>query len=216
VRLVLLGPPGAGKGTQAKRLQEHLGIPQISTGDILRQAVKDQTSLGKQAKAFMDRGELVPDAVIIDIVDARLSAADCGKGFLLDGFPRTVAQAEALDRMLARRSLVLDGAVSLRVPREELIARLSGRRTCRQCAAMYHVRFNPPEQTGVCDRCGGVLYQRADDREETIGARMEVYERESAPLHDYYRRMGLLLEVDGAGSTEQVFDLIQDGLRRVA
>ena len=216
MRLVLLGPPGAGKGTQAKRLEGHFAIPQISTGDILRQAVKDETPLGKQAKAFMDRGELVPDSVIIDIVDDRLSAADCQSGFLLDGFPRTVTQAEALDRMLARRGLALDGAVSLRVARDELVARLTGRRTCRQCGAMYHLRFNPSKEAGICDRCGGELYQRADDREETIAARMEVYEREAAPLHAYYRGTGLLREVDGAGSTQQVFDAILDRMRRAA
>jgi adenylate kinase len=214
VRLVLLGPPGAGKGTQAKRLEEHFRIPQISTGDILRQAVKDGTALGKQAKEFMDRGELVPDSVMIDIVDARLGVEDCAGGFLLDGFPRTVAQAEALETMLERRRTVLDAAISLRVPRAELIARLSGRRTCRQCGTMYHVRFNPARKDGTCDRCGGELYQRVDDREETIAARMEVYERQAAPLEEHFRQEGLLLEVNGTGGSQHVFAEILERLRR--
>jgi adenylate kinase len=216
VRLVLLGPPGAGKGTQAKRLEDHFQIPQISTGDILRQAVNDGTVLGRQAKEFMDRGELVPDSVMIDIVDLRLAAEDCRRGFLLDGFPRTVAQAKALDKMLERRNTLLDGVVSLRVPPAALIVRLSGRRTCRQCGAMYHVRFNPPKKDDTCDRCGAELYQRADDHEETIAARMEVYERESAPLLDHFRQKGLLLEVDGTGESDEVFALILKQLRRAA
>jgi len=216
VRIVLLGPPGAGKGTQAKLLQEHFDIPQISTGDILRRAAKEGTTLGKQAKKYMDRGELVPDEVILDIVDERLAAADCRKGFLLDGFPRTVAQAEAFQKMLNRRKQVLDGAVSLRVPRAKLVARLSGRRTCRQCGTMYHVRFNPPKKEGVCDRCGGDLYQRADDREETIEARMEVYDRESAPLLEHFREKGLLREVDGSKSTDEVFQQILRQVRKAA
>jgi len=216
VRLVLLGPPGAGKGTQAKLLQEHFDIPQISTGDILRRAAKEGTPFGKRAKKYMDRGELVPDSVILDIVEERLSADDCHKGFLLDGFPRTVVQAEAFQTMLDRQNQVLDGAVSLRVPRQKLVARLSGRRTCRQCGAMYHVRFNPPKKEGVCDQCGGDLYQRADDREETIEARMEVYDRESAPLLEHFRRKGLLREVDGSKTTDEVFREILRQLRKAA
>ena len=216
MRLVLLGPPGAGKGTQAKLLQDHFHIPQISTGDILRQAVTDGTLLGKEAKEYMDRGELVPDSVINDIVEERLAAEDCRAGFLLDGFPRTVAQAEALETMLERRNLVLDGAVSLRVPRGELVARLSGRRTCRQCGAMYHVRFNPPANDLMCDRCGGDLYHRADDREETVEARMEVYDTQSAPLREHFREKGLLREVDGAKGTDEVFGQILRALQKAA
>jgi len=216
VRLVLLGPPGAGKGTQAKLLQEHFDIPQISTGDILRRAAKEGTTFGKRAKKYMDRGELVPDSVILDIVEERLSADDCHKGFLLDGFPRTVVQADAFQTMLDRQNQVLDGAVSLRVPRQKLVARLSGRRTCRQCGAMYHVRFNPPKKEGVCDQCGGDLYQRADDREETIEARMEVYDRESAPLLEHFRQKGLLREVDGSKTTDEVFREILRQLRKAA
>jgi adenylate kinase len=205
VRIVLLGAPGAGKGTQAKLLQDHFRIPQISTGEMLRQAVQNGAALGKQAKEFMDRGELVPDSVILGLVNERLSANDSRQGFLLDGFPRTVAQAEAFETMLADRNLMLDGAVSLRAPTATLVARLSGRRTCRQCGTMYHARFNPPKRVGVCDRCGGELYQRDDDREETIEARMEVYERQSAPVYDHFRAQGLLREVDGTGSPEEVF-----------
>lgn len=216
MRLVLLGPPGAGKGTQGKLLQEHFGIPQISTGDILRTAVKDGTPLGRQAKEYMDRGELVPDPVIIDIVEERLSAPDCRDGFLLDGFPRTVAQAQALEEMLAGRALALDGAISLKVPRKELVKRLSGRRTCRQCGTMYHIRFNPPKNDLVCDNCGGELYQRDDDREETIEARMEVYDRESAPLHEHFRELGVLYEVDGTRTTDQVFQQILRKLKKAA
>ncbi len=216
MRLVLLGPPGAGKGTQAKLLQDHFHIPQISTGDILRQAVADGAALGKQAKEYMDLGELVPDSVINNIVEERLAADDCRAGFLLDGYPRTVAQAEAFEKMLERRSLVLDGAISLRVPRAELVARLSGRRTCRQCGAMYHVRFNPPASDMTCDRCGGELYQRDDDREETIEARMEVYDKQSGPLREHFREKGLLREVDGAKGTDEVFEQILIALRRAA
>lgn len=204
MRIVLLGPPGAGKGTQSRLLEEHFGIPKISTGDILRQAVENGTAVGKQAKEFMDRGELVSDSVMIDIVDTRLATGDCCDGFLLDGFPRTVAQAEAFEAMLERQRLALDAVVDLRVPREELIARLSGRRTCRQCGHMFHLRFDPPQKENVCDQCGGALYQRDDDREETIAARMEVYERQTAPLRDYFRARELLREVDGTKDTAEV------------
>jgi adenylate kinase len=181
---------------------------------MLRQAVQSGAALGKEAKRFMDRGELVPDSVILDLVNERLSAGDSRRGFLLDGFPRTVAQAEEFEIMLAKRKLALDGAVSLRVPSAILVARLSGRRTCRQCGAMYHVRFNPPKAECVCDRCGGELYQRDDDREETIEARMEVYERQSAPVYDHFRARGLLREVDGTGSSEEVFRKILRQLQK--
>jgi adenylate kinase len=181
---------------------------------MLRQAVQNGAALGKQAKQFMDRGELVPDSVILDLVGERLSAADSRKGFLLDGFPRTLAQAQAFETMLADRNLRLDGAVSLRVPAGILVARLSGRRTCRQCGAMYHLRFNPPKRDAVCDRCGGELYQRDDDREETIEARMEVYGRQSAPVYDHFRDQRLLREIDGTGSTEEVFRKILQQLQR--
>jgi len=158
MRLILLGPPGAGKGTQATRMVEKYGIPQISTGDILRAALREGTELGKKAKTFMDAGKLVPDSVVIGIIEERLQAADCQKGYILDGFPRTVAQADALQGVVARGGKALDHVISIEVPSEELVGRLSGRRTCKSCSAMYHVKFGPPKKDGVCDKCGGVLY----------------------------------------------------------
>ncbi len=216
MRIVLLGPPGAGKGTQSKLLQEHLRIPQISTGDMLRRVIEQGTPLGKKAKEFMDRGDLVPDELIIDIVEQRLAEDDCQRGFLLDGFPRTAEQVKALDGMLAKMNVKIDAAVALRVPRAELIRRLSGRRTCRNCGTMYHVTSNPPKKPGVCDRCGGEPYQRADDKEETIGARFDVYEKQSAPLRQLYRERGLLREIDGTKGTQQVFDRILREVRQAA
>jgi adenylate kinase len=212
VRLVLLGPPGAGKGTQAKLLQEHFHIPQISTGDILRKAVAAGTKLGKEAKTYMNRGELVQDTVIIDIVDERLRAEDAQKGFLLDGFPRTVPQAEAFERMLTQQNLALDAVIDLLVPRDELLARLTGRRTCKQCGHMFHLRFDPPSKDGVCDECGGELHQRSDDRTETVAARMDVYEKQTEPLREYFRQKGSLCLVDGSQPPDEVFAQI---LRRV-
>lgn len=208
MRIVLLGPPGAGKGTQAKLMQERIGIPHISTGDLLRAAVAGQTALGRTAQRYMDRGELVPDGLVIDMIDARLHGDGETRCFMLDGFPRTVAQAEAFERMLAGRRVVLDHVVSLEVPRDELVRRLSGRRTCRQCGAMYHVVFDPPRRADVCDRCGGALFQREDDREETIRARLDVYDQATAPLIAFYRQRGLLRDIDGMGSAAQVLHRI--------
>ncbi len=213
---MLLGPPGAGKGTQSKLLQEHLRIPQISTGDMLRRVIEQGTALGKKAKEFMDRGDLVPDELIIDIVEQRLAGDDCKRGFLLDGFPRTAEQVRALDGMLGKMNVKIDAAVALLVPRAELIRRLSGRRTCRNCGTMYHVTSNPPEKRGVCDHCGGELYQRVDDKEETIGARFDVYEEQSASLRPLYRERGLLREIDGTKGTQQVFDRILREVRQAA
>jgi adenylate kinase len=204
IRVVLLGPPGAGKGTQAKLLQEMFEACQISTGDILRKAVADKTPVGQEAAGYINRGALVPDGVILKLVAERVREKDCEKGFLLDGFPRTIAQADGLQEILARSGLQLDCVLSVRVPTEIIIERLSGRRTCKDCGAMYHVVFGPPKNAGVCDKCGGALYQREDDREETIAARLKVYEDQTAPLIEYYREQGLLREIDGVGSVEEI------------
>ncbi|MEJ2182532.1 MAG: adenylate kinase [Nitrospirota bacterium] len=206
MRLVLLGAPGAGKGTQAKKLIEKYGIPQISTGDLLRKAVADGTSLGKEAKAYMDKGELVPDSVVLGMVKERLDQPDAREGFILDGFPRNTAQAKALDEMLGGMGMPLDGAISVDVPSGDLMKRLTGRRTCKQCGQMYNVYFNPPRKEGVCDNCGGELFQRDDDREETIRKRLEVYEAQTAPLAEYYKDKGILKSVDGTGSIEEIFE----------
>jgi adenylate kinase len=197
MKLILLGPPGAGKGTQAKMLTERFAIPQIATGDILRGALQAGTPLGLQAKSFMDAGALVPDDVVIGIVRERLQQDDCRPGFILDGFPRTVAQADALQATLAELDRCLDRVVSLTVDADALVERLTGRRTCRGCGRGYHVRFDPPRNAQRCDACGGELYQRDDDREETIRKRLGVYAQQTAPLIDYYRSAGLLTELDG-------------------
>jgi len=206
MKLVLLGPPGAGKGTQAKQLIDKYEIPQISTGDILRQAVKDGTTLGKEAKTYMDKGELVPDDVIIGIVKERIQADDCQQGYIFDGFPRTVAQAEALDCMLKELSTQLDAVVSIDVPEAEVVKRLSGRRTCKGCGTLFHVIFNPPSKKGVCDACGGELFQRDDDNEATIRQRLSVYTNQTAPLIDYYSQAGILKAVPGTGAPDEIFD----------
>ncbi|HWH79699.1 MAG TPA: adenylate kinase [Candidatus Binatus sp.] len=203
-RVVLLGPPGAGKGTQAKLLQEEFGAVQISTGDILRKAVADQTPLGKEAAGYINSGALVPDGVIVNLVAERLKQKDCEKGFVLDGFPRTIPQAQSLDEILKKMGLNLNGVLSVQVPHDVIVERLAGRRTCRKCGALCHVVFNPPKQDGICDRCGGELYQRDDDKEQTIANRLQVYDRQTAPLVNYYRERGLLREVDGVGEISQI------------
>jgi len=208
MNIILLGPPGAGKGTQAKMLVEKFGIPQISTGDILRANLKAQTPLGLEAKKFMDAGKLVPDEVVIGIAGNRLLEDDCKKGYMLDGFPRTVAQAEALDEMLTKRGSGIDHVISVDVPNSDLMARLTGRRTCRQCGAGFHLVFDPPKVSGVCDKCSGELYQRDDDNEATVGARLEVYARQTQPLIDYYKAKGLLRPIPGQGEIEAVFQRI--------
>jgi len=204
MKLILLGPPGAGKGTQAKMLMDRYGIPQISTGDILRAAVKDGTPMGLKAKSFMDAGGLVPDDVVVGIVRERLQQDDCKSGFILDGFPRTVPQADALAEALTGLGRPLDAVVSLGVDIEALVERLTGRRTCRDCGRGYHVAFSAPKVAGVCDTCGGELLQRDDDREETIRRRLDVYNDQTSPLIDYYRKSGLLSEVDGMLSMDAV------------
>ena len=212
MRLILLGPPGAGKGTQAKLLTVRLGAPQISTGDILRQAVADGTELGREAKSFMDRGALVPDDVVIGIIEERLRKPDCAKGYLLDGFPRTLRQAQALSQTLTALHASLDRVLSVEVPEEELVKRLAGRRVCRGCGQMYHVDANPARQPGVCDRCGEALYQRDDDKEETIRHRLRVYQEQTEPLVAYYGKLGLLARIDGRGKIEEIFTRILQGL----
>ena len=208
MRLILLGPPGAGKGTQAKLLVERLKIPQVSTGDMLRAAVKAGTPLGQEAKQYMNRGALVPDAVIIGLVRERLQQPDCSRGYILDGFPRTVAQAEALEKTLAGLQASLDSVVSLEVPTEDLVLRIAGRRTCRNCGAMYHVRFSPSKTDGRCDACGGPTYQRDDDREETVRRRLAVYAEQTAPLISFYEARGLLRRVPGTGEIAEIFQRI--------
>ncbi len=205
MRLVLLGAPGAGKGTQAKKLIEKHGIPQISTGDILRKAVADGTPLGKEAKSYMDKGELVPDKVVIGLIEDRLKQPDCKKGFILDGFPRNTAQAETLDAMLKKLNMPLDSALSVDVPKDDLMKRLTGRRTCKGCQQMYNVYFSPPKKNGVCDRCGGELFHRDDDKEETIKRRLDVYDAQTAPLISYYKKSGILKSVIGVGGIDEIF-----------
>jgi adenylate kinase len=204
LRLVLLGPPGSGKGTQAKLLLERYRIPQVSTGDMLRAAVRAGTPLGREARQYMDRGALVPDAIIVGLVQERLTQYDCSCGYILDGFPRTVAQAEALDRMLAAAGTPLDHVISLEVAEDELVARIAGRRTCRNCGAMYHIRFSPSRVAGVCDACGGPTHQRDDDQEETVRRRLQVYARQTEPLVAFYRGRGLLRPVPGAGEMAEI------------
>lgn len=213
MKLILLGPPGAGKGTQAKMLTDRFSIPQIATGDILRGAVQAGSLLGIQAKGYMDAGALVPDEVVIGIVRERLQQADCTEGFILDGFPRTVAQADALQVSLEELGRQLDRVVSLTVDADALVERLTGRRTCRSCGRGYHVTFDPPRNAQLCDACGGELYQRDDDREETIRKRLAVYEQQTSPLIEYYRAAGLLTELDGMQPIPVVQEQVLTALR---
>jgi adenylate kinase len=208
MRLVLLGAPGAGKGTQAKKLIDKYVIPQISTGDILRKAVADGTPLGKEAKSVMDKGELVPDSIVIGLVKERLAQDDCKKGYILDGFPRTTPQAEELDNVLAEMGSPLDTALSVDVDAEILMKRLTGRRTCKSCQQMFNVHFTPPQKEGACDKCGGELFQRDDDKEDTIKNRLDVYEKSTAPLIDYYGKKNILKSVDGMGSVDDIFNKV--------
>jgi adenylate kinase len=196
---MLLGPPGAGKGTIAKKLIDKYGVPQLSTGDLLRAAVKEGTTLGLEAKKFMDAGELVPDKIVIGLIKERLAQRDCAKGFILDGFPRTLPQAQALAEITS-----LQAVINLDVSDEEVVARLSGRRTCPQCGAIYHVKNIPPKTPGKCDKDGADLIQRDDDKEEAIRNRLTVYRRQTVPLIDHYRAAGILQEVDGAAGVDNV------------
>ncbi len=210
MRLILLGPPGSGKGTQANMLQEKFNIPKISTGDILRAAVEDRTGLGKQAKSFMDKGELVPDEIVIGLIKERIVEPDCEAGYILDGFPRTIVQAEKLGETLVAMDREIDLVVDLEVDPEELLIRLAGRSTCKNCGAMFHQTSHPPKAAGVCDECGGKLYQRNDDNKETIVKRLEVYNKETAPLKDFYREQGKLKSIQGRGGMEDIFSKLCD------
>jgi len=212
LRLILLGPPGAGKGTQASGIINKYNIPHISTGDIFRKNIKEGTDLGKQAKEYMDKGLLVPDELVVGLVKNRLTENDTENGFLLDGFPRTVAQAEALDTELKNLGWSLDNVINIKVSKDELVERAVGRRICKDCGATYHIKFNPPTIPGKCDVCGGELYQRDDDNEETVTKRIEVYENQTSPLIEYYNKQGVLLNIDGSQNIDKVFDDIVDAL----
>ena len=197
MQLILMGAPGAGKGTQAAFISEKYKIPQISTGDMFRAAVKEGTELGKKAKACMDSGKLVPDEITIGIVRERLGKSDCAKGFILDGFPRTVEQADALGKILSEQGKALSCVLNIHVPSEDLIERAIGRRICKSCGATYHVKFNAPAKENICDKCGGELYQRGDDTAETMSNRLSVYESSTRPLIDYYKKKNIYVEIDG-------------------
>lgn len=213
MRLILLGPPGAGKGTQAEFIVDQFKIPHISTGDIFRKNIKEGTELGVRAKTFMDKGELVPDSLVVEIVEARLKEADCKEGFLLDGFPRTEFQAEELDKVLEKMGEALTAVINIKVNPELLVSRAVGRRICRSCGATYHIKNNPPSVEGVCDKCGGELYQRSDDIEETVANRINVYMNETSPLIHYYQVRGKLVDIDGEQDIKVVSSDIVDALR---
>ena len=204
MRIILLGPPGAGKGTQAVRIVERWGIPHVSTGDILRANVREGTALGREAKRFMDAGDLVPDDVIIGMVGERLAEPDAADGFLFDGFPRTVPQARALEALVNERDTPIDVVIRLVVDQDDVVARLTGRRTCSECSRIYHVQTDPPAQEGRCDACGGAIVQRDDDREEVVLNRLEVHRTQTAPLEDFYFERGLLRDISAVGSVDEV------------
>jgi len=207
-RLVLLGAPGVGKGTQAAEISRRTGLPHISTGDLLRAAIRDGSPLGRRVAAIVERGELVPDGLVAEVMEERLARPDAADGFLLDGFPRTVAQADLLDRILAKRGQALDRVISIELPEAEIVDRLAGRRSCGHCGATYHVRYNRPKVDGVCDRCGSELRQRPDDVEAVIAQRLKAYREQTAPLVARYRKTGRLVEVDGRGRPDEVFGRI--------
>jgi adenylate kinase len=208
MNLIIIGPPGSGKGTQGKLIAERYHIPQISTGGILREAVRNGSPLGEKVKAFMIKAKLLPDEVVVGIIEDRFVQGDCEKGFLLDGFPRTVEQADALERMLGKRGMVIDHVINIEIGAEELIERLMGRRTCKRCGAMYHLLFNPPKKEGICDQCGDSLYQRDDDKEETILSRLAVHSQQTRPVIQYYASKGLVRSVNGFGQIDDIFHRI--------
>lgn len=210
MRMILLGPPGAGKGTQAKLISEKYSIPHISTGDIFRKNISEKTPLGVKAKEYIDKGQLVPDELTIDLVNDRLTHEDCKTGFLLDGFPRTVKQAEALENFLNKNNQSLDTALLINVPSSFILERMTGRRVCPSCGASYHIKFNPPKIEGICDVCKAEVIQRKDDTEETVKERIEVYDRQTQPLVDFYAPKDQLFVVDGTQSIDQVFETISN------
>jgi adenylate kinase len=212
VRLIFLGPPAAGKGTQARRLAAEHGIPHISTGDMLRAAVKVGTHLGRKAKRYMDRGKLVPDDVMIGIIRERLQQPDCGLGFILDGFPRTIAQAEALSELLKSIQTPLDYVINMEVPVEEVLRRMSGRLTCQNCGMMYNLMLDPPKTPGRCDSCGGPLIHRADDRVETVHERLGIYRQSTKPLIEHYRTQSILKTIDGTGTIDEIAKRIAEAV----
>ncbi|KAE9635535.1 adenylate kinase [Defluviitalea raffinosedens] len=212
MRLIMLGAPGAGKGTQAQLLSKAYNIPQISTGDILRMNIKNETDLGKKAKEYMDKGLLVPDELVVEIVKDRLTQDDCKNGFILDGFPRTIPQAKALDEALDHMGIKLDRAVNVHVPDEKIIIRMSGRRVCPQCGASYHIEFKKPAKENICDECSLDLIQRDDDKEETVRKRLEIYHEQTQPLIEYYQNKGILTTVDGVGEVEEISNRIKEAL----
>ncbi len=216
MRLVLLGPPGAGKGTQARLLETRYNIPQVASGDLLRAAVRARTALGIEAKRFMDRGALAPDELVHKVIEERLAQPDAKEGFILDGYPRTVAQAETLEKALSARTQKITSVMAIIVPDEEIIKRISGRRTCRNCGAMYHLIFDPPRNVDTCNDCNGELYQREDDAEDTVRMRLEVYAAATQPLLEFYQRRGMLARIDGIGRLEDVQRRIVDALGSAA
>lgn len=208
MKIIMLGAPGAGKGTQAKKIAEKYSIPHISTGDIFRANIKNNTELGQKAKTYMDKGELVPDELVVDLIMDRFKEADCANGYVLDGFPRTIPQAEALDKALVANNEAVDFAINVEVPDENIINRMSGRRACVGCGATYHIQFNAPKVEGVCDTCGEKLILRDDDKPETVKNRLSVYHEQTQPLIDYYSKKGVLAEVDGTQAMDDVFNAI--------
>ncbi|HOQ16301.1 MAG TPA: adenylate kinase [Defluviitaleaceae bacterium] len=212
MRLIMLGAPGAGKGTHALLLSKEYNIPQISTGDILRSHIKNETDLGKKAKKYMDKGLLVPDELVVEIVKKRIQEEDCKEGFILDGFPRTIPQAEALDKALEELAIALDKVVNIDVPDEVIIKRMAGRRVCSNCGASYHIENKKPLKENICDECGSELKQREDDKEETVRKRLQVYEEQTKPLIEYYEKRGILLTIEGDGSVEEIGNKIKNAL----
>lgn len=214
LKIILLGPPGAGKGTQAKLISSEFNIPHISTGDIFRKNIKEETKLGKEAKNYIDKGLLVPDELTVKIIDDRLKEDDCQNGYMLDGFPRTIHQADILAEILKANNDGVDRVILIKVPSEYILKRMTGRRMCSNCGASYHLMFNPSKEEGVCDLCGGKLYQRKDDSEETVNGRIDVYNNQTEPLVEYYTKKNILCEIDGTKTIEEVFENIKRELNR--